>query len=154
MLSMANWRSGISIALTLLIMVSSAHIQTNTTYLHYYNVKNAVGLARKLLTAAGTFNTSARLPLLLLYSSNIAHDKDGPCFKCAMGFYHQHLVQNTPTDIYIFVKPEYAQRLAQLSWIYKPNVYIIPLDITDFKSWRLPLWLRPRVRLSYNLEGK
>ena len=85
-----------------------------------------------------------RLAVMLLYSHNISEPNYGPCLKCALGYYVQNLMPSTPTDLFLFVKPEYSQQIAQISWVTKtPNLYIMHLDDSDESSWKIPEWVRP-----------
>ena len=51
---------------------------------------------------------------------------------------------NTPTDLFLFVKPEHSQQITEISWVTKtPNLYIMHLDDSDEASWKIPEWVRP-----------
>ena len=52
---------------------------------------------------------------------------------------------NTPTDLFLFVKPEHSQQITELTWVKKtPNLYIMHLDDSDESSWKIPEWVRPQ----------
>ena len=113
-------------------------------YLKYYNVAKPVAVAKKMLEMNGILNRTDRLAVMLLYSHPIEHNSYGPCLKCSLHYYTTNLQPNTPSDLFLFVKPEVIQQISGLSWIRDtPNLYIMQLDDTDVASWKIPEWVRP-----------
>ena len=95
-----------------------------------------------MLHKSGVLNTTNRLILILLHSEAL-DDKSGPCFKCALKLYKENLLTTTPTDVFIFLSPEYLTNIASKAWIRdEHHVHVIPLTQSP-GDWKLPSWLRP-----------
>ncbi|KAG1661350.1 hypothetical protein FOA52_002464 [Chlamydomonas sp. UWO 241] len=161
-----RWRSGGSVpgrcrqhvtsscSAVLALVVALAGLSTAKTgagedtseYLKYYNVEASVGVAEQMLKAKNVSKESRayRLAVMLLFSHPLTDMTYGPCLKTCLQMYASNLLPETPTDIFLFVKQEHLMDIIQTPWITStPNMYVIVLDETDSRSWKMPTWIRP-----------